>query len=114
MWLAKDCKTDLLVNLKVHKSGPQFLEAAFDECEILQGMIESMVSEEWNKEMYQVYKSKAYVNEGFVAKILNCFVHFGPNGNHFCIVMEVLGPTLQDVLDESEANGLDVKYHSSM
>jgi hypothetical protein len=52
LWLAKDCKNDILVNLKIHKSAPQFLEAAFDECEILQGLVENMVSEEWNLEMY--------------------------------------------------------------
>ena len=68
-----------------------------------------MVTEEWNKEMYELFKSNAYVNEGFVVKILNCFVHFGPNGNHFCIVLEPLGPSLQNILDEAEANGIDIE-----
>lgn len=32
-------------------------------------------------------------------RLLDCFHHTGPNGTHNCLVMELLGPSLSDVLE---------------
>ena len=64
-------------------------------------MAQQAKSEKWNKEQLRISGEKYIVNEGYVEKILNCFIHQGPFGNHFCIVLEPLGPSIQDLIDEN-------------
>lgn len=45
LWYAEDCKSDCYVEIKIYKSGPQILENAFDELEVLQLMAEKMKTE---------------------------------------------------------------------
>ncbi|KAJ8610575.1 hypothetical protein MRB53_038480 [Persea americana] len=45
-----------------------------------------------------------------VVRLLDTFVHEGPNGSHQCIVLELLGPTINMIVDDSyqDDNGLCV------
>ena len=108
-WMAKDCKSEMIVSIKIHKSAPCYLENAFDECEMLQFISSKVQSEEWAKDAGELLGSEAFANEAFVVRLLNSFVHFGPMGNHFCMAFEILGPSLQDVIDESANNNINVK-----
>lgn len=47
LWLAKDFKTQTYVAVKVQKSAPRFLEAAFDEIEILHKVAVNTGNDEW-------------------------------------------------------------------
>ena len=35
-----------------------------------------------------------------IVKLFDSFIHQGPNGSHKCFVFELLGPTLDTVVDE--------------
>lgn len=39
-------------------------------------------------------------------QLLNCFVHRGPYGNHFCMVFEILGVNLLEVIKRYEFKGV--------
>lgn len=49
VWLAKDFKYDNYVALKIQKSASHYLEASYDEVEILQMVHKRMASPEWQK-----------------------------------------------------------------
>lgn len=34
----------------------------------------------------------------YIVRLLDCFLHHGPNGVHQCLVFELLGPTVNKVL----------------
>lgn len=42
----------------------------------------------------------------YIVELLDVFVHQGPNGRHQCLVFELLGPTIDNILElyESEIN----------
>lgn len=84
------------------------MESAFDECEVLQVMADQMKSEKWNREALRLLGEEYQVNEGYVEKILNCFIHHGPFGNHFCIVIEPLGPSLSSLIDGNASAAKEV------
>lgn len=56
------------------------------------------IDEEWQKMVEKHFPGENVGDEGFVVKLLNSFVHFGPNGNHFCMVLELLGPSLAQIV----------------
>lgn len=109
-WMAKDCKTDMIVALKIHKSSPYYYESALEECEILQMVSKKMITNEWNDEMRVLIKNDAYKNEGFCVRMLNSFVHFGPLGNHFCMVFEIHGPSLSYIMEVAEEEGVVIEF----
>ena len=47
MWLAKDSKYDSYVALKIQKSAQHYIEAAFDEVEILDQVSSFWQKQEW-------------------------------------------------------------------
>lgn len=47
VWLAKDFKFDTYVALKIQKSAEHYLEAAYDEVEILQKVAKECQYKEW-------------------------------------------------------------------
>ena len=73
VWLCKDFKYNTYVAVKIQKSSPHYMEAAFDEVEILQRV---------ETESHRVGSR----NETHVVGLLNAFVHKSYYGNHFCMV----------------------------
>jgi len=63
VWLAKDMKYDSYVALKVQKSASHYIEAAYDEVEIL-----NQVSSFWKKSEWQESLKKYYSNDPEVMK----------------------------------------------
>ena len=49
VWLAKDIKYDTYVALKIQKSAQHYLEAAFDEVEILEQVSTKWHNSEWTQ-----------------------------------------------------------------
>lgn len=99
-----------MVAIKIHKSSPCYYQSALEECEILQVISKKMVKESWNEEMKIYFKEDTYKNEGFCVRMLNSFVHFGPLGNHFCMVFEILGPSLEYILNIVEENEVFIQF----
>lgn len=61
MWLAKDFKYNTYVAIKVQKSAPHYLEAAYDEVEILQTVARHATSPEWLESLKDYYKKVRFL-----------------------------------------------------
>jgi serine/threonine-protein kinase SRPK3 len=46
-----------------------------------------------------------------IVQLLNSFIHHGPNGKHFCMVFEIMGVTLLEIIKrynyKGVSNGID-------
>lgn len=56
VWLTKDLKFNSYVAIKVQKSAQHYLEAAYDEVEILDQVAKNWHSEDWQKSVAHYYK----------------------------------------------------------
>lgn len=99
VWLCKDQKFGTFVAMKVQKSAPNYTQAAYDEIEILSRIAKSTHNEDWMCSL-QGYKGSLgdCVVGCFVVQLLNTFVHSGPNGDHVCMVFELLGVNLLEII----------------
>ncbi|KAF8610737.1 kinase-like protein [Ceratobasidium sp. AG-I] len=93
VWLAKDLKQNRHVALKVVKSAPRYTETALDEIKLLQRLISGDVN---------------HPGRRHVIGFLDHFRHKGPNGNHVCMVFEVLGENLLGLIKRHQAKGVPV------
>ena len=59
VWLAKDFKFDTYVAIKIQKSAPHYLEAAYDEVEILQHVTKHSEDKEWLDSLRDYYADVA-------------------------------------------------------
>lgn len=55
VWLARDFKYGTYVAIKVQKSASHYLEAAYDEVELLQKAAKMSTSEAWKERLKQIY-----------------------------------------------------------
>jgi serine/threonine-protein kinase SRPK3 len=55
VWLAKDTKFNTYVALKLQRSAPHYLEAAFDEVEILDQASTYWMKEDWLESLKKYY-----------------------------------------------------------
>lgn len=58
VWLARDIKFNTYVALKVQKSAKNYLEAAYDEVEILDVIAKNTENEEWIKSLLYYNRDK--------------------------------------------------------
>ncbi|QRW15292.1 Serine/threonine-protein kinase [Ceratobasidium sp. AG-Ba] len=89
VWLAKDSKQNRHVALKVVKSAQRYTETALDEIKLLQRLISGDVN---------------HPGRRHVIGFLDHFRHKGPNGNHVCMVFEVLGENLLGLIKRHQAS----------
>ena len=91
MWLARDLKYNTYVALKVQKSASHYIEAAYDEVEILDVIANKCESEEWIKSVKSYVSPEEFENTILSehchnVMLLNSFMHYGANGKHFIMV----------------------------
>ena len=114
VWLAKDKKYDTYVALKVQKSAQHYIEAAYDEVEILDQVSSFWRKKEWQDSLKHYYKddpkklreiknSSKYCH---TVQLLNAFMHHGPNGKHYVMVFEILGVNLLEIIKRYDYKGI--------
>lgn len=112
VWLAKDLKYNSYVALKVQKSAPQYLEAAYDEVEILEQVSSYWKKEEWMQSARKYLNLPPEKNPNMdsccCVQLLNSFLHFGQNGKHFVMVFEIMGVNLLDIIRRYEYKGIPI------
>lgn len=88
VWLAKDFKYNNYVAVKIMKSAPHYIEAAYDEVEILQKVASKASDPEWVRSVreYEPRRHAHSRDDTHVVHMLNSFLFKGPYGNHFCMV----------------------------
>jgi serine/threonine-protein kinase SRPK3 len=113
VWLAKDKKFETYVAIKIQKSAQHYLEAAYDEVEILQELEKHNYDKEWIESVKEYWNDKPEVvakgvgrDHSQVVQLLNSFIHHGPNGRHFCMVFEIMGVTLLEIIKRYNYKGV--------
>ncbi len=108
VWLARDFKYDNYVAVKIMKSAPHYIEAAYDEVEILQKVAKKINEPEWLRTVgdYEPGKKHFDRDDTHVVHMLNSFLFRGPYGNHFCMVFEILGVNLLEILKRYNYEGV--------
>jgi serine/threonine-protein kinase SRPK3 len=113
VWLSKDLKYNTFVAIKIQKSAQHYLEAAYDEVEILQELEKHNYDSEWVDSVKEYWKEiPNRISSGIerdhsqVVQLLNSFIHHGPNGKHFCMVFEIMGVTLLEIIKRYNYKGI--------
>ena len=117
VWLTKDLKYSSYVAIKVQKSAQHYLEAAYDEVEILDKVAKNWRCEEWESSIKEYYQKdpvlKAKIDKfgmsgdtSHCVQLLNSFIHHGPNGKHFVMVFEILGVNFLEIIKRYNYQGV--------
>ncbi|CAI0651946.1 unnamed protein product [Colletotrichum noveboracense] len=80
VWLAYDSSDERYVALKIEAANRRKSNELLIQTQLAAGISENLRSE-------------------YIVRLLNSFYHQGPNGNHLCIVLEPMGPSLSAVLN---------------
>ena len=113
VWLAKDFKYNTYVAIKIQKSGVNYMESAFDEVEILQNVSKHSRQTSWLNKLME-YKNIEEIkhldpkDDTHVIQLLNCFLHKTYYGEHFCMVFEILGVNLLEIIKRYDYKGVDL------
>jgi len=91
VWLSKDNTTGKHVALKVVRSAAHYTETALDEIKLLNKVVQA---------------NKDHPGRKHVVSLLDSFTHKGPNGNHVCMVFEVLGENLLGLIKRWNHRGI--------
>jgi serine/threonine-protein kinase SRPK3 len=121
VWLTKDLKHDTFVALKVQKSSQNYLEAAYDEVEILDVVSQKWKTDEWQNSLGRYYKNlneekkkRTSYTDCYCIQLLNSFLHYGPNGKHFVMVFEILGVNLLEIIKRYDYKGVPIPLVRTM
>ena len=117
VWLTKDLKYNSYVALKVQKSAQHYVEAAYDEVDILDQVASNWATDEWKASINEYYKHDSYLQSridkygvmsesSHCAQLLNSFIHHGPNGKHFIMVFEILGVNFLEIIKRYDYKGV--------
>ena len=104
VWLCRDEVQETYVALKISKSSRTYTDSASSEIAILQTINEKLQ----DFESGFVLSPKAYL-----VTLLDSFSHRGPNGRHVCMVFEILGINLLQVLKIYNFEGLPIEICKS-
>lgn len=97
--MCSECASDAAspnVALKIVKSEKRYYEAAIDEVALLKDAISG------------ARKSETPCDAMHVVTLLDNFEIVGPHGKHVCMVFEVLGENLLQLLQKTEYRGLPI------
>ena len=114
-WLAFDKKFKNYVAIKIQKSDKNCIEAAYDEVEILQELEKHNTEPKWVESIKKYWadqpekiKNGVTTHHSQIVQLLNSFIFRGPNGNHFCMVFEIMGVTLLDLIKRYNYKGIPI------
>src|ERR1700761_8608029 len=91
VWLSRDTTTGKHVALKVVRSAAHYTETAIDEIKLLNKVVQA---------------NPNHPGRRYVVSLLDSFEHKGPNGNHVCMVFEVLGENLLGLIKRWNHRGI--------
>ncbi|KAH0476850.1 MAG: hypothetical protein KVP17_003050 [Porospora cf. gigantea B] len=112
VWLATDFfpPTPRYVAVKFQKAARQFVEAARDEIQILETVNRMFVHPEgvrvlqYHQHLFPDLASPTRP----VVEFIDSFSHNGLNGQHICMVFEVMGPNLLTLMKEYKFQGIEM------
>ncbi|QSL66127.1 hypothetical protein MERGE_000502 [Pneumocystis wakefieldiae] len=91
VWLAKDNVKNCYVALKIVRSASHYTETALDEIKLLKRINTA---------------NPSHPGAAHVVSLLDEFEHQGPNGTHICMIFEVLGENLLNLIKRYDYRGI--------
>jgi serine/threonine-protein kinase SRPK3 len=115
VWLARALDTDKYVAIKFVKSNQNYLEAAEDEIKILNSLQDPLESNHLTSEMKNYFKDSPTNHHGYdnVMKLVDHFDITGPHGHHICMVFELLGENMLNLLYKYKHKSIEAETPSS-
>lgn len=77
--------------------------------EILQKAVKHVKDQEWLEELKKFYHGKKIKfdrDDCHVVQLMNAFIFTGPYGKHFCMVFEILGVNLLEIIKRYDYKGI--------
>lgn len=98
VWLARDSQSlkNSHVAMKIVRSDKVYTEAAIDEIKLLKRV--------------RTNPGEEVLGAKYILRLLDNFVHSGPNGEHIVMVFEVLGENLLALIKKYEHRGIPMIY----
>ena len=116
-WMALDTKHKNYVAIKIQKSAQQNINTAYDEVEILTEIEKHINDKEWIESLNKYWEDNPdKLKKGMIKDhtqilhLLNSFIYHGQNGKHFCLVFEIMGMSLADILKKFDYKGIPINY----
>ncbi|CUM48471.1 unnamed protein product [Debaryomyces fabryi] len=113
---------DHYVAIKFVKSNDNYMEAAEDEIKLLKTLAKPLVYgkhlDELHKKFFENYKvdsqNQPVGHPGYkhIMRLLDDFEVTGPNGKHICMVFEILGENVLNLIFKSKTISKDLKHNS--
>lgn len=98
VWLCQDIENQNYVAMKIQKSALYYSEAAEAEIDMLEKVTE----------MTSIFSRNSYI-----VSLIDTFIHRGPNGRHVCMVFEILGISLLEVIKIYDYKGIPLSVAKS-
>ena len=115
--MALDTKHKNYVAIKIQKSAQQNINAAYDEVEILTEIEKHINDEDWIKSLNKYWENNPEIlkkgnikDHTQILHLLNSFIYHGQNGKHFCLVFEIMGMSLADIIKKFNYKGIPLPY----
>ena len=116
-WLAFDTKHGNYVCIKIQKSDQRYINAAYDEVEILQELAKHNFDKEWLESLKEYWKDQPekikdldVMEHTQTVQLLNSFLYAGIHGRHFCMVFEIVGVTLLELIKRYNYRGIPLPF----
>jgi len=116
-WLAFDTKHGNYVCIKIQKSDQRYINAAYDEVEILQELAKHNFDKEWLESLKEYWKDQPEKIQDLESRehtqtvqLLNSFLYAGIHGRHFCMVFEIVGVTLLELIKRYNYRGIPLPF----
>jgi len=116
-WLAFDIKHGNYVCIKIQKSDQRYINAAYDEVEILQELAKHNFDKEWLESLKEYWKDQPekikdldVMEHTQTVQLLNSFLYAGIHGRHFCMVFEIVGVTLLELIKRYNYRGIPLPF----
>ncbi|CAD7934992.1 unnamed protein product [Amoebophrya sp. A120] len=109
VWLVQDQEIQSFLAMKVQKSAPHYVEAAFDEIDLLNDAAGKAYENTWQTAMTSLSE---LLGQNFgdghtgVVQLIDYFEHNGANGRHICMVFEPMGPNVLSVIKRYNFKGI--------
>ena len=116
-WLAFDIKFGNYVAIKIQNLESKNIDTTYDEVEILNEIGQHNFDKDWLKSLREYYKKDPLILTEIDSiehtnniQLLNSFIHFGKNKKLFCVVFEIMGVNLLEIIKRYNYKGIPLPF----
>ena len=116
-WLAFDIKFGNYVAIKIQNLESKNIDTTYDEVEILNEIGKHNFDKDWLKSLKEYYKKEPLILTEIDSiehtnniQLLNSFIHFGKYKKLFCVVYEIMGVNLLEIIKRYNYKGIPLPF----